>query len=130
MKLTGILTLLNLPIAALALSTSTFEVPGPNGLNGTAPQAISSMGDITGLSFDGGGFAHGFLLRKGVFSTIDYPGFVHTTPRGINNQGEVVGQIDNRPITDSTKPTSGFLLQEDGKFIKVDYPGATITGLF
>src|SRR5450755_4267196 len=114
MKIQAIFVTLTLPLTALAISTSTFQVPGPNGVNGTAPQAINSLGDITGLAFDGGGISHGFLLRKSVFSTIDYPGFLHSTPRGINNRAEVVGQIDNRPVTDSSMPTSGFILREDG----------------
>jgi hypothetical protein len=38
--------------------------------------------------------------------------------------------MDNRLSNDTTGPTSGFILDEDGRFMKVDYPEAAITGLF
>ena len=126
MKLSGALFALSVPIAALAANVSTIDVPGPLGVGGTAPQAINSLGAITGFSLDAAGVAHGFLLWKGKFTTIGYPGALQTSPRGINNEGDVVGQFDNGPAS----TTSGFIREENGTFRKVDYPGATATGLF
>jgi len=128
MKLSGVLFALSLPIAAL--SADVFKIiDDPAATTGTAPQAINSLGLITG-SYNPNTGAHGFLLQNGKFTTIDYPGFLQTLPRGINNEGDIVGQVDNGPINQAVKPTSGFIREENGTFQKVDYPGATITGLF
>jgi hypothetical protein len=34
---------------------------------------------------------HGFLLSKGSFGTIDFPGAINTFASGINPEGEIVG---------------------------------------
>jgi len=35
--------------------------------------------------------SHGFMLRNGVFTTIDFPGASSSTANGINNMGKIVG---------------------------------------
>ena len=47
---------------------------------------------------------HGFLLVKGVFTTIDVPGAVATLPAGINRAGNIVGLY-----TDAAGNAHGFL---------------------
>jgi len=37
------------------------------------------------------GIAHGFLVDKGTFTTIDVPGALFTQPLGINPAGTIVG---------------------------------------
>jgi len=46
---------------------------------------------------------HAFVLRKGTFTTIDVPGAISTSGRGINSIGDVVGNYR------TTTGTHGFL---------------------
>jgi uncharacterized membrane protein len=57
-------------------------------------RAISSRGDIVGQFGDGSGATHGFLLRKGAYTTFDVPGATVTRPRGIDERGDIVGNYD------------------------------------
>jgi uncharacterized membrane protein len=54
---------------------------------------INRSGEIVGFFVDSANKTHGFLLRKGEFTTIDFPGadVVSTQARGINPQGDIVG---------------------------------------
>ena len=73
----------------------TLDFPG----NPTGVRAMNERGDITGVYGTGavGTRYHGFLLRNGVFETVDYPGSVDNgaPPTGgtlvINNSGLIVG---------------------------------------
>ena len=109
MKLHKLLFAVTAPFLALSANIATIDVPGPLGVNGTAPQAINSFGVVAGFSNDAAGVSHGFIRKEGKFTAFDYPGFLQTSIRGINNRGELVGQIDNGPVTSQTKPTSGFI---------------------
>jgi uncharacterized membrane protein len=40
---------------------------------------------------DSAGVNHGFLVRGGVFKTLDFPGATFTQALGLNNQRQVVG---------------------------------------
>jgi probable HAF family extracellular repeat protein len=62
---------------------------------------------------------HGFLLDKGVFTTIDHPDAVaETGASSINNRGQIVGGY-----VDAEGTTHGFLL-DDGVFAPIDHPDA------
>jgi uncharacterized membrane protein len=61
---------------------------------------------------------HGFLLHKGVYTSIDPAGSRQTVPFSINKQGIIVGGF-----IDSDGVGHGFILQ-NGTFTQVDYPGA------
>jgi len=54
---------------------------------------INRSGEIVGFFVDSANKTHGFLFRKGEFTTIDFPGadVVSTQARGINPQGDIVG---------------------------------------
>jgi len=52
------------------------------------------------------------------FTTIDYPGAVHTGVRKINDSGDIVGYF-----IDSSNASHGFLLS-GGRFTEIKYPGA------
>ena len=54
---------------------------------------INRSGEIVGFLVDSANKTHGFLFRKGEFTTIDFPGadVVSTQARGINPQGDIVG---------------------------------------
>jgi uncharacterized membrane protein len=67
----------------------TFDYPGASR---TVANAINARGDIVG-NYVTGVVTHGFLLRDGVFTSIDSPdAFGNATfANGINNQGDIVG---------------------------------------
>jgi probable HAF family extracellular repeat protein len=76
--------------------------------------AINDSGDIVGVMTTVNG-NRGFLLRDGVYTTID-SGASFTEANGINNKGDIVGESN-----DGTE--HGFLLHR-GVFTKIDFPGA------
>ena len=88
----------------------------------TEANGINARGHIVGGYVDSNGISHGFLLRNGVFKTIDVPGALETlAARSINARGDIVGGF-----LDSDFVRHGFLLS-DGKFTQIDYPGSTGT---
>ena len=77
----------------------------------TAPDALSALifsinpaGSIVGSSNGG------FLLRRGAFSSIDFPGADVTLPLGINSEGAIVGFYFTGPFATAT--IHGFLLSK------------------
>src|SRR5713226_1700966 len=64
----------------------------PNSISSDA-RDVNPSGEIVGFFIDSANKTHGFLLRKGEFTTIDFPGedVVSTQARGINPQGDIVG---------------------------------------
>lgn len=87
----------------------------------TQANGINARGDIVGSYIDADGISHGFLSRKGVFTTIDVPGATETlAARGINARGDIVGNFN------SGFARHGYLLS-DGQFTQIDYPGASHT---
>jgi uncharacterized membrane protein len=87
----------------------------------TAAQSINARGDIVGRYDDVNGVVHGFMLRKGVFSSIDFPDASFTSARAINARGDIAGRIH-----DANGVDHAFLLR-DGQFTQIDYPGADRT---
>src|SRR3982750_1909361 len=99
---------LSIPSIAPAITYTTIDdAPGPDlkGIN-KAGQIVGNYVDVTSFtsrSFlkDGGTFTtndvynspidHGFLLDKGNYTTIDFPGSVSTEANGINIAGQIVG---------------------------------------
>jgi hypothetical protein len=75
---------------------------------------------MVGVYVDAGGIAHGFLLDRGVVTTIDVPGAVGVTqPFAIKNHGQIVG------ISSDGVRRRGFLLR-NGTFTRITPPGAFI----
>lgn len=79
--------------------------PCPTNTNGqsarTALGGINPAGDIVGVYNDGAGKQHGFVLRDGKFTSIDFPGELigvggnlQTVARGINPAGDIVGSFN------------------------------------
>jgi probable HAF family extracellular repeat protein len=90
--------------------------------NSTATDArgINARGDIVGAYDDADGVRHGFLLRNGVFSSIDVPAAVVTQGgRALNSRGDIVGTFFS---ADSVQ--HGYLLR-DGQFPKSTTPAPT-----
>jgi len=67
---------------------------------------INPAGSIVGAHSSN----HGFLLRRGVFSVIDFPGTDVTVPIGINPEGDIVGFYFSGPF--ATAILHGFLLRK------------------
>ena len=59
------------------LNFTSYDVPGAVS---TAGQGNNDSGDIVGFYSNDGLSDHGFLLRKGAFTTIDVPGAADTAP--------------------------------------------------
>ena len=82
-------------------SFSTFDFPGAVGSvfacgssncpGGTCPLGINPQGDIVGGYCGGDGNNHGFLLSKGNFNAIDFPGATFTFVNGITPEGDMAG---------------------------------------
>ena len=87
----------------------------------TLAAGVNARGDIVGLYGDVNGATHGFLLRKGLFSTIDFPHASLTFARAINARGDIAGWFQ---FEDGNE--HGFVLR-DGQFTQLDYPGAEAT---
>jgi hypothetical protein len=66
---------------------------------------------------------HGFLIAKGTFFTLDFPGATSTQAFGLNNEDDVVGAY-----TDAAGLTHGFIF-DDGHFQSVDDPNGVGTTL-
>ncbi|HEY9230493.1 MAG TPA: hypothetical protein VIS78_00035, partial [Blastocatellia bacterium] len=66
---------------------------------------INAAGDIVGRYEDAQGTQHGFLLRNGVFTTIDALPGQNTYAWGINSRGEIVGWT----FPSFAGPFNGFL---------------------
>lgn len=72
---------------------SSIDLPATRGPSpfGTSAFAMNARGDIVGSYFDGA--IHGYLLPHGAMShtQLDVPGGINTQARGINSQGDIVG---------------------------------------
>ena len=64
---------------------------------------------------------HGYLLAKGIFVTIDFPGPLSTDALGIDSAGQIVGRY-----VDANSTVHGFL-QDKGAFTTIDPPGSIFT---
>jgi len=87
----------------------------------TRATGINARGDIVGFYGDLNGVTHGFLLRRGLFSTIDFPHASLTFARAINARGDIAGLFQ---FEDGIE--QGFLLH-DGQFTQIDFPHTTST---
>jgi len=87
----------------------------------TRATGINARGDIVGFYDDVNGFTHGFLLRKGVFSSIDFPHASLTFARAINARGDIDGWFQFEDGNDH-----GFVLR-DGQFTQINFPNTITT---
>jgi hypothetical protein len=72
----------------------------------------------------------GFLLSKGRFTRINFPGANLTIATGINSAGQIVGAYREREPTTGSEPTTGRLhgfVLSGGVFSTIDVPGAIDT---
>lgn len=114
----------------LAATTETF-VPATihyPGSRSTSARGINNGGDIVGTFFCAAACTnpltgetstagtHGFLLRDGVYTRIDVPGGVATTPRGVSQQGTIVGHYVAAGVT------HGFVYANGNYVYPIDVP--------
>jgi uncharacterized membrane protein len=110
--------------ALLAADYRYTKIDAPNATDARA-FGINARGEVVGKYTDAGGVQHGYLLRKGIFSIVDFPNPQFTTSaRAINARGDIVGIV-----RDANGNSHGFLLC-GGQFTQIDYPGATSTLAF
>ena len=98
---------------------------------GTMAMTINDRREVVGTYWDAAGFQHGFLLKDGTFSTIDFPGAAQTTGTqfelggglgstafGINRHGDVIGEYAT-----ADRVAHAYLLRR-GRFTSFDAPGS------
>jgi uncharacterized membrane protein len=103
-----------------SMTFSPIDFPD-TGITNTTAAKINDSGDVVGV-FRLGGPGIGFLLSRGIYTAVNFPGGVGTHANGINNAGNIVGQY--KDITSG--PHHGFL-DNGGTFTTIDFPGATDT---
>lgn len=117
---------------------TSIDVPGASG---TLATGINAAGQIVGIYYDTAGNSHGFLLKRGGFSTVDVPGslvgvsgMLQTEANGINSAGDIVGDYFAPPgapgASACTATTPAFspqcrrgFLYHKGQFSDVLVPG-------
>ena len=108
---------------AMLFSKGRFTPLDPDGILGSnlsGALQINNRGDIVGY-YAIGSQRHGFLLRDGIVTTVDYPGSSYTQVNGISDTGVMIGQF-----RDASGHYHGYVLR-DGTFEQLDYPGALDT---
>ena len=110
-----------------ALDFTTIDVPGAVF---TSASGINARGDIVGSYSDASGRSHGYVLRNGEFTTIDFPDaagavVAGTGAGGIGPSGEIVGTYT--VVGEPAVNVHGYLLTKQGEFVAVNYPGHTNT---
>jgi uncharacterized membrane protein len=113
-------------------SIRTLSAPG--GVLGTWAQDINDRGDIVGVYFDADFAAHGFLLRDGRYSSIDFPGALETRARSIDDLGRITGNYlaCTADVCNAGHPDPleiGFVLDRTG-FHSVFFPGTDSTDVW
>jgi probable HAF family extracellular repeat protein len=86
---------------AYLVTDGVTQIIDPPGSISAGAWDINPSGEIVGFFTDQANRTHGFLLHKGAYTVIDFPGndVVATKARGINPQGDVVGQyVDSRGL--------------------------------
>jgi hypothetical protein len=119
--------------AGFIWSSGTFsQAPSyPGSIDSTAT-GINSAGDMVGGALNGTETADiGWLLKGGVFTPINYPGFVFTEPLAVNDSDEIVGYYCAESFADcqDTGPYLGFLYK-NGTFTTITVPGVPATYLY
>jgi uncharacterized membrane protein len=101
-----------------------FDIPGAIT---TAPYEINNRGQIVGNYTDADGAQHGFVLRRGVVTTIDHssatdaPDMTGTRVVGIDDRGRLVGSYGD------DAGTIRAWKWEDGDFTTIHPPGALLS---
>jgi len=83
------------------------DIPGPAGATASSASAINDSGDIVGDYVDAKSVTHGFLLKKGKYTTLDPPGSLGTVATGVDKKDNVVMYWVNSGGTDESAYYNG-----------------------
>lgn len=78
--------------------------------------SINNQGAIVGSYDDREQHKHGFLLNKGVYTVLDFPGATATTALGIDDGGKVYGSY----VTDTPQPQIHHFSYQGGRYTTVN----------
>jgi len=117
------------------LSSGTFTTIDPPGAHGSEAHGINRNGDIVGSYAQNilfspntaatNGTGHAFLLKGGIFTTIDFPGATYTEGWRIDDVGNIIGRYQNGD------GKYHIYLLSNGTFTTIsDVPGAVQTAFF
>lgn len=95
-----------------------FDFPGSTNTQATA---INPSGEIVGRYFSSDGRQHGFVLSKGVFTSLDVPGASFTDAAWINARGDIVGTYTLEGETQG----HAYVLRNN-TFITIDFPPGNV----
>jgi len=98
----------------------------PPGAISSSTSTVSPSGTIVGNYRDTvGELRHGYLLKNGKYTTIDFPGALYGTFAGGGNpQNDIVGEYNFRAICPAD--CNHAFLVHNGVFTSFDYPSATV----
>jgi uncharacterized membrane protein len=99
------------------------------GTNYSEALKINDRGDVVGFFLGDNGFLHGYLLRQGVLTILDFPGAGATRAIGINESGTVAGSWDLLDSSGNLISTHGYIWN-NGNFSEVHFPGSSDTAVF
>ncbi len=114
------------PRHAMVIKAGRYSALAPTTVLGTTySEAFKSndRGDVVGQYSGEDGLYHGFLLRKGILTTLDFPGASDTYAFGINDSGTVVGYWDLLDAEGNILAYHGFIWK-NGSFEEVNFPGS------
>jgi uncharacterized membrane protein len=117
MVLALVLTAIGAPVSAKP--EYTFTTIDPPGATGAWAYDVGPSGEVVGNYQTAGNKWHGFSMRGGEFTTLDYPrdDVTMIRPGGIAPSGDIAGFYAAGGVL------HGFLLSRDGEWSTVDYPG-------
>lgn len=96
----------------------------PPGATSSSASTVNPSGVVVGAYTDTvGELFHGYLLKNGTYTTIDFPGAIYGTFAGGGNpENDVVGVYNY--ISSCTADCNHAFLLHNGVFTSFDYPGA------
>jgi hypothetical protein len=99
----------------------------PPGATSSAASTVSPSGVVVGVYTDTvGELFHGYLLKKGTYTTIDFPGALYGTFAGGGNPENDVTGVYNYTSSCTADCGHAFVLS-NGVYTSFDYPGATFS---
>jgi probable HAF family extracellular repeat protein len=105
-------------------------IDAPRNPNPPFPQVFSEASGVNNLNqIVGLSDYRGFLYNDGVFTFINVPASIYTSPNGINNAGQIVGTYYISGIPGPTPITSGFL-DSNGVLTPISAPGSAATEVY
>ena len=118
----GLAAVCLLAVTQLRAADYTYVRISVPGSGETWANGINARGDIVGLYIPADGVQRGYVLRKGVYTTIEHPD-AEVDARRINSRGDIVGVLHD------SEGSRGFLLS-GGQFTRIDKPDSSFTWAF